>query len=404
MSDKRFIYIPSFSVGALASNATKNAKLAGKLSARFWSKDFPEKIRYPYFLLTAGHSYKQADTRTRFGLEDALVFGDSGGFQIVTGAIKWTEENKVEMREKIFNWLETNSDVAMNLDIPPRGNYNGKFEEALSLSLENFEYFYNNQSGKTKFLNVLQGQDYHSYLRWYDAVKKYDFNGWAIGGAGNSMYRFFCGIAVLNKNKEFTKDNNLYLHILGASSPKYFFMMSQLQKSLSDIGSNMIATIDSSSPNIMSKFGTYTIGYDLKRLASYNLHLEKKPENYEEFKKYPLPITCDYDKLLNKLTNLYDMCQFEGEQYIGFVQHNLYMLLKMKDEIDYYVNGPEYILQTITSSDMFKVLKLIDELVKSDNPDVVLERNKPFIMEFDSSTNLVELNSNTTVENSKFFK
>ena len=48
--------------------------------------------------------------------------------------------------------------------------------------MENFKYFNENQSGKTKFLNVLQGEDDTTYKEWYDAVKGFDFQGWSIGG------------------------------------------------------------------------------------------------------------------------------------------------------------------------------------------------------------------------------
>ena len=67
-----------------------NKEVKPGLSCRFYDKDFPERWRHPYFLITAGHHYKWADARQRYGLEDdVLVLGDSGGFQLATGAIKW---------------------------------------------------------------------------------------------------------------------------------------------------------------------------------------------------------------------------------------------------------------------------------------------------------------------------
>ena len=34
--------------------------------------------------------------------------GDSGGYQIASGAIKW----KPELKTQVFEWLENNSDIA----------------------------------------------------------------------------------------------------------------------------------------------------------------------------------------------------------------------------------------------------------------------------------------------------
>ena len=48
------------------------------------------------------------DARDRYGLDDdVLVLGDSGGFQLATGAIKWDPSFK----KTIFDWLEANCDL-----------------------------------------------------------------------------------------------------------------------------------------------------------------------------------------------------------------------------------------------------------------------------------------------------
>lgn len=402
MDNKRFIYIPSFSVGALASNATKGSKLNGEIDAKFWDKDFNKEFHYPYFLLTAGHFYKKMDTRDKFGLQDSFVFGDSGGYQIITGAIKFDSIESI--RKQIFEWLEANSDVAMNIDFPPRGTYEGKFKEALEKSIENFEWFEKNQTGKTKFLNVLQGNNYDEYNTWYQAVKHFDFKGWGLGGASTSIIKFFASLAVLIENKEHLKDNIEFIHYLGASSPTYFFMLSQLQKSLVEVGSKSLVMSDSSTPNIMSKFGMYTVAYDLKRLNVTNINLPKKPENKEDYEGYPLPTTCSYDNWLNQHTDFGQMVDFENVQYIGFVQHNLYMLLKMKEEIDYYVNGPKFILEQITTKDMVSINDVIDKMVKSDNPYLVMEKYMPLIEKVSRSTHYESEGKMIDMSESKFFK
>ena len=116
----KVVYFPSLSSGAFAQVLKKDVEITPGVPYRFWDKRTPEEWRYPYFLVTAGHYYKKPTLRADWGLDkDCLVFGDSGGFQIATGALKWD----VALRDTIFQWLENNSDLAANLDIPPRTKY-----------------------------------------------------------------------------------------------------------------------------------------------------------------------------------------------------------------------------------------------------------------------------------------
>ena len=160
---KEFIYFPSLSAGGFASALIKNEKLSSGVPCRFYSDEYPESFRHKYFLVTAGHYYKKMDIRAQMGLgKDVLVFGDSGGYQIATGALKYSDD----LREKIFHWLEANSDVAANLDIPPKTVYENQFEKCAEISYDNFAWFEKHQSGKCKFLNMLQGSNPSEYDWW----------------------------------------------------------------------------------------------------------------------------------------------------------------------------------------------------------------------------------------------
>ena len=142
MDRKEFLYIPSLSAGSMVSAFKKDTKFEDGTTMRFFAKEYPEKWRHPYFLVTAGHHYKKMDFRDQLGLDDGtFVFGDSGGFQIATGALKWDST----IREKIFHWLEANSDVAANLDIPPRVTFENRFQDSMDISFDNFKWFENHQ-------------------------------------------------------------------------------------------------------------------------------------------------------------------------------------------------------------------------------------------------------------------
>ena len=369
----KFIYFPSFSTGGFAARLQKDYKLKNGLPIRFYSKQFPERYRHPYFLVTAGHNFKKPEYSQTYGFEDSLIMGDSGGFQIASGALKW----KPEYRETIFNWLENNAHVSMNLDIPPRLKYNGKVRECLDISIDNFKYFADKQSGKTDFLNVIQGDDEHSYLHWYEQVKDFSFQGWGIGGCGGSLYRFMSGLMAFFSGKEHLKPNNKYLHILGTSKISDFLILSQLQKSISECDSDLIVTTDSSSPSQSVVYGYYYTGFDMKKMSFKSINFPKKNESFNDLAEPTWPYHVEFDTLLKNNVSFDDLYEYEGDGASGMVLHNFMVFKNAMDTINDYVYGHPYLLEQMVSKDMLMVLRSIDEMAKQDNALEVFEKYKP---------------------------
>ena len=269
---KEFIYFPSLSAGGFASSLIKDTKLSSGDTCRFYDDSYPEKFRHKNFLITAGHYYKKMDIRAQFGLgKDSLVFGDSGGYQIATGALKYSDD----LREKIFHWLEANSDVAANLDIPPKTVYENRFYECADISFDNFAWFEKNQTGKTKYLNMLQGSNPQEYDWWYQKFKHFEFQGWAIGGP-QKLVDFMWALALMLKNREFEKVNLEYLHLLGISKISDFFILSTIQKCLNKhYGNRIVVTTDSSSPGQYPVYGTYLHSHNFKKLSFTDVYMPK---------------------------------------------------------------------------------------------------------------------------------
>ena len=286
---KDLIYYPSLSAGGCAGDFKKNKEVKPGLSCRFYDKEFPERWRHPYFLITAGHHYKWMDARDRYGLDDdVLVLGDSGGFQLATGAIKWDPSFK----KTIFDWLEANCDLGVNLDIPPRAKYDGKFYECMDISYDNFKYFADNQTGKCKFLNVVQGNNVEEYDQWYQKMKDFEFNGWCIGGAQKRVSMFMSALAPMIKNREFEKVRNEFVHVLGISKISDFFMLSFLQKMLNKYhGGRIQVSTDSSSPGLYPVYGTYLHSPQLSKMTFTDLYFpkgENLPYNADDLVPNPL--------------------------------------------------------------------------------------------------------------------
>ena len=375
----KFIYFPSFSAGEYGDKLKKDFRFRNGMTCRFYSEEMEEKYRHPQVLITAGAHFKTDGYRDKLGLtKDNLVMGDSGGYQIASGAMKWD----IKHRDRIFKWLEENTDIAMNLDIPPRLKYQGQYGECLEISKENFKYFSDNQTGATQFMNVIQGDDEHTYMNWYNEVKDFDFMGWGIGGCGGSLYRFMSGVLALINGKEHLKDSTKVIHILGTSKIRDFLMLKQLSKSIGDVGSKAIITTDSSSPDRAVVFGTFYTGFSMKRGTFESVGFPNAKHNSDiinDFNNLPVkswPRLTDFDDKLAETVDWTDVANWNPDCTIGMRMHNFYLFKDAIQQVEHYIDGHNYILEQVVDKDTYTVLMSIDEMVKSDKPIQVFEKYK----------------------------
>lgn len=376
--NKRFIYFPSLSAGSMVSAFKKDMKFGNGDPVKFFDTRYPDQWRHPYFLITAGHHYKKMDFRNEIGLEkDVLVFGDSGGYQIATGALPYSNE----LREKIFHWLEANSDVAANLDIPPKTTYRNKFAECADISFDNFVYFEKHQSGKTKFLNMLQGSNTDEYTWWYHKFKHFDFQGWAIGGP-QKLVDFMFAISLMLKEKTFENPRLEYLHLLGISKISDFFILATLQKLMNiHYGNRIYVTTDSSSPGQYPVYGTYLHSTNYKTQTFSELYF---PKNAEYRRKthikqgktggYPIDLSqhvpcvmnCPgcadftYDLLGGKTDAGLD--RYSQEAMPRMVVHNVHLYVQAANEINQMVDSHVELLETVVPKDLYDVILSLHEM------------------------------------------
>ena len=391
----KFIYFPSFSAGEYGDKLKKDFRFRNGMTCRFYSEEMEEKYRHPQVLITAGAHFKTDGYRDKLGLtKDNLVMGDSGGYQIASGAIKWD----MSIRERIFKWLEHNSDIAMNLDIPPKIKYEGMYEECLKISKDNFKYFADNQSGNTDFLNVVQGTNDLEYINWYNEMKDYPFQGWAVGGGGRNVYAFMSGVMSLLQGGEHLKDTNKYFHILGISKIKDFLMLNQLQKSLNEVDSNIVVTTDSSSPDRAVVFGSYYHSYDFKKPAFRSINVPKYDDTFKDQVFKHLPVATEFDReYLREALTWDDTIDWKGQCTMAIRLHNFMVFKEAIEKAEYYVYSHDYIKKQVLSNDMYELLDSIDAMVKSDKPREVFEKYIPLFKRLSNVKN-----DNEIIEN-KFF-
>ena len=377
MDKKKMVYFPSLSAGAYAQPIRKNMDLAPGVQARFWDDRVPEEWRHKYFLITAGHCYRKDTIRTDWGLDNGtLVFGDSGGFQIATGAMKWD----AAIRDRIFNWLENNSDIACNIDIPPRVTYEGRFQEALDISIDNFKYFEGKQTGKTNFLNVLQGSNPVEFSKWYDTVKDMQFGGWCIGSS-RRLVDFMYILAMMLKNKEFLKPYNTWVHLLGISKVSDFFILAKMQQLMNEYTGNRITiSTDSSSPGQYPIFGQMVWAPNWKDQVFNMLYFPKDGSKLNYKKGQPLPSLINHPGV-NSLT--WDVVEnYSTEAVTRITYHNLHMYIHTAKSVEKLIECPLEVLSELVPNELIQILKSMEEMFNSPDPIQVYERYRQFYTRF----------------------
>ena len=240
----------------------------------FWE---PNKLfYYPHILHSVG-AHKFGDwpnnAVTRTDVNQVQIIGDSGGYQLGTGAIKGysdlkkgiaAESAKViwskahSLRNWVMTWSETFTSAAMTLDVPlwattPKSQSPfAKCDHAQIMDMNqqsiDFIKFYG-QPG-SKWINVIHGLDLHSTKVWWDRFKADKFSGWAMaGGAGTrgGLYQMLSTLLMMRDDGGFDASTE-YLQVLGVSTPKWAVVLTELQKQLRKHSPALQVTFDSSSP------------------------------------------------------------------------------------------------------------------------------------------------------------
>lgn len=388
--EQNFIYIPSLSAGGYRQGLIKDKIFefsdGFKIPYRFYGDDFPEELRYKYFLMTAGHLYKNMTIREDMGLGDSFVFGDSGGFQVCTGAIEWSDNLRVD----IFNFLEANSTIAANLDIPPKVRYEGKFDECLKISKENFKYFYENQSGKTKFLNVLHGENPEQFNYWYENMKGFEFNGWAAGMAFKLVNWIYI-LAILLKNKEFERPSFEYFHLFGISKISDFLIAEQVQKCINKYCSApTIVTVDSSSPGLSSIYGYWYHAADFKQNSFRKFRFFKKEGIDYEKLDFLVPSTISTP--VSDHLKVSEIVPYTTDITNKIVLHNTLVFKKYSELAKDFLKLPLECLEPSIDPAMLKILASIEELFQSSDPEKVYLKHKKTYLKYGGNHNVYTTN------------
>jgi len=263
---------------------------------------------YKYGLYSAGHaqldltkSIEQESMIQQRDRGNTMILGDSGGYQIGKGVLKFdwlnfegAEANKT--RQKILEWLECTADWSMMLDVPtwacdhihsPKTGLK-TFEDCLDKTRFNNDYFLKNRLGATKWLNVLQGGDWDTAEKWYNGVKEFsdpsgpyagqEAEGWAFGGANMCKMDITLKRLMTMREDGLLKGKN-WIHFLGTAQLDWSCYLTLIQRQLrKHINEELTISFDCASPFIATAHGlVYTNAQHTPK--RWSVIMDKAPDN-----------------------------------------------------------------------------------------------------------------------------
>lgn len=284
------VYLPAISAGY--AKIGHSSHLKGRFGFTESDLNFldprSDLFHYPYALYSAGQAAKTDGAASQTNIvsdrdrTSTTVIGDSGGFQIQEGTIKFAGDATCE---RMLRWMENHSDYSMSLDFPTGGispgnvaqhtvrlNTDGQiaarnranglsldYNACLTQSLLNLDYFVTNRvPGKTRILNVIQGRTDRESKVWYDAVKGYPFEGWAFAGAHQSSFSMTVA-RLLDMYDDGLLQTANWLHFLGISTLEPAYLFTTILRCLRQINPDIGVSFDTSSPFVSAaNFNIYT--------------------------------------------------------------------------------------------------------------------------------------------------
>lgn len=355
-------------------------------------------FHYPHFLVSAGSNYKKKtfSQDLNIDLSKGIKLGDSGGYQLATGVIKYTEDIVLQ----ILDWLENNSNYAMNLDFPPFLKAQEKdFTEKLGISVKNYELFAKHKQGKTKLMNVIHGSNGARLGRWYEKVKDFDFEGgWGIGSIkdGNIFYilaNFFFLYEKGEINKFDSLDKTGIIHFLGFSRVKDIPLILYIQKKLNELDKNIILTFDSSYPFYTATFGNIFYSTTDKGFKNYKISSDIFKNGNKYNKDVQLPCSCPVcqNTTFGDIIEHLEKDEARTKFYLYLGSHNFYKMLQYIEDVQNLINiDCEEVNKSFFGEDVMEIIKIIDEAFLQSSPSSYIESRKHIFGKFLNESELTK--------------
>jgi hypothetical protein len=285
--------ISSFYAGYIGRERHGTGLDAGRLPAAISDMEAmnwlnPAKALFPYrwSLYSAGHAnldlnkFDAKEDMIRNRDPNTIMLADSGGFQIAKGVWpgRWadpTDKKSEQQREKVLKWQMGIATYGMTMDIPTWTFRDPKaaeasgihsYDDAVTATQYNNEFWIANRYGDTKILNVLQGGNHAEADHWYDLMKHYSdpkrypdrhFNGWGMGGQNMcDVHLILRRLIHLIHDGLLEKGVHDWMHFLGTSKLEYACLLTDVQRAIRKYhNANFTISFDCASPFLATANG-----------------------------------------------------------------------------------------------------------------------------------------------------
>jgi hypothetical protein len=385
MLNSRSVYLP-----ALAASMVDKKDILHKNGKSFKFYRENGQFYYPKFLCSAGTNLAKTNFSKDLSIDlsKTLFLGDSGGYQLVTGVLK----HSTELVDKILNWLEENTNYAMNIDYPPFACDREEYERRLNITVDNFKYFKENAKNKTKLMGVLHGPDFERMKTWYERIKDFQFDGgWGMGSIrGGNIFYYLLNFFFLKEKGEFERlaGKKALIHFLGFSRVKDMPVLLYLQHKLNKEDKDITVTFDSSYPFLTATYGHYFLnctgsGFKIMTISSKIVSL-KESINLD----VQLPCNCPICKNVtfkDILANHYDDESKEKSIfYLYLGVHNLYRLLENKYNCENIIfTECRSLYDSAFTTKTNSLINIIDQAFEQEHPAEFIQKNQNVISALD---------------------
>lgn len=299
---------------------------------------------------------------TRSGRTYGFLMGDSGGYQLGKGKLAgipnlkrglnpslassaWRDAH--EAKYWIVSWLDTYTHLAMTIDIPlwsltdsgkKSAFHKCSKQQIIKLTNENLQFIELYRQNKTRWLNVIQGNDEAMIREWWNAVKWFECSGYALGG--NSGWRG--GLSSLLKTVLMIRDEGKlgpghdWIHMLGSSTNKLAVVLTAVQKNLREhVNPLMQLSFDSASPFLLGgRYEKYAIAPKFgKSMDSWRFNTHKYEQSRFHVKSTdPLPFSSPIaDRLtlgdMSVKSGMFDRSCIDTFTNLFLINHNIWIYL-----------------------------------------------------------------------------
>ena len=381
-------------------------------------------FNYKWGLYSAGHAkldiekskVQEAFVQDR-PRDKTIILGDSGGFQVAKGILKFDWKNfftpggkNDKIRMDILRWLEHTADWSMCLDIPSFSVSLGigvnTVRDCMAYTAYNNEWFIKNRvPGATKFLNVIQGNDIPSADEWFDTMAPFSdkkiygdraFEGWAMGGEHMRWWKLIL-YRMIKMRDGGHFDGKDWIHFLGTSALEPAVMLTAIKRQLQKVNPNLEVSFDSASAFVSVARGlVYTQNeFDqMRKNRRFGFTMDKAKDNKKyagSTEPYNKIRPGEYDLDINNtpVMNCYtegDICcrgvdyesktSWDSLSYVLLMAHNVYQHIEAVQEANRRTDNKD--VKSIPEN-VLEFVDLTERVFASENPMDLIEKNSSLL-------------------------